>query len=258
MTAELEQAFVDATMVGLRRNEKHEYWWGATGPLPSVTKIIGILDKSGPLVGWAKRITAEASISHRAELDGWVSSFGTDGAVSMLTKAATVKRDSAADVGTRVHALADSLARGLETVVTPEEKPYVDGYLAFLTERKPIFRYSEDMVCSLTHGYAGTFDAIAVIDGETWMLDNKTSKGIYPETALQLAAYANADFIGRPGLPKQGRIPKIDRYGVLHLTPTGYRLVEYKVTPDTFAAFLDALRLLRWRDGEALSVMEKK
>ncbi len=249
---------MEATMVGLRRNEKHEYWWNATGPLPSVTKIIGTIDKSGPLVGWAKRVTAEAALAHRDELAGWVKDFGLDGAVSMLTKAATAKRESAADMGTRVHALADSLARGLETVVTEEERPFVEAYMAYLREKEPRFLYSEDMVCSLKHGYAGTFDAIVVIGGETWMIDNKTAKGTYPETALQLAAYANADFIGRPNLRTQGRIPRIDRYGVLHLRPEGYRLVEYKVTPDTFDAFLDALRLTAWRDGEAQTVMEKK
>jgi hypothetical protein len=259
MTAELEQAFMDATRTeGLYRTPDHRYFWAGVEVGPSVTKVVGIMDKSGPLVGWAKRITAEAAISHRSEMDGWVEMAGVDGAVSLLTKAATVKRDSAADMGTRVHALADSLARGLETVVTPEEKPFVDGYLAFLTERHPTFRYSEDMVCSLRYGYAGTFDAICDIDGETWLIDNKTSKGIYPETALQLAAYANADFIGRPGLAKQGRIPRIDRYGVLWLRPEGYRLVEYAVTKETFRAFINALDLLRWREGEGLTVMGEK
>lgn len=255
----LEQAFVEATKpVGLYRTPDHLYFWNGAGPLPSVTTIIGKIDKSGPLIGWAKRITAEAAISHRAEMDGWVEMAGVDGAVSLLTKAATVKRDSAADMGTRVHALADSLARGLPTVVTAEEKPFVDGYLAWMRERKPIFRYSEDMVASLRYGYAGTFDAICVIDGETWLIDNKTSRGVYPETALQLAAYANADFIGRPGLAKQGRIPHIDRFGVLHLRPEGYRLVEYAITPGTFSAFLAALAIHHWIEGEAKTVMEAK
>src|SRR5439155_25895654 len=105
------------------------------------------------------------------------------------------------------------------------------------------------------HRYAGPQDAIVEMAASVWRLDNKPAKGTYPETALQLAAYGHAQFRGRPGTTRRFRIPPITAYGVLHLRPEGYEVVPYAVTDETFAAFLDVLRLFRWREGEGASVM---
>jgi len=248
-----------SAVIGLTRSESHLYNWSdgetVVGPLPSVTTVMGILDKSGPLIGWAKRITAEAAVDNREAIPGWVDLGGRDGAISLLTKAASVKRDKAADVGTRVHALAEAIARGQEVALTEEERPYLDAYQLFLKEWQPRYIAAEEMVVSLRHRYAGTFDAIVEIAGDTWMLDTKTSKGVYPETSLQLAAYAFADFIGRPADPKRYRIPPISAYGVLHLRPEGYEVVPYGVDDSTFDAFLAARALFEWREKRAGTVM---
>jgi hypothetical protein len=244
--------------VGLSRDETHRYFWAvndAVVELPSVTTVLRVLDKSGPLIGWAKRITAEAAIDNRAELDKWMELGGRDGAVGLLTKAATVKRDRAANAGSEVHALAEAIARGQDVEVAPEIAPLVDAYRSWLAEWQPEFLAAEEMVLSLEHGYAGTLDAIVRIAGETWLIDYKTSKGVYPETGLQLAAYAKAEHFGRPGVAKRFRIPPIDNYGVLHLTVSGYEVVPYDVTAETYAAFLDALHLWRWTEGQAKTVM---
>lgn len=241
--------------VGLARDEKHVYHWNGGDPLPSVTTILQVVDKSGPLIGWAKRITAEAAIDNRAQIEGWVDLAGRDGAVSFLTKAATQQRDKAANVGTEVHAIADAINRGQTVDVAPEIEPYVDSYRAFLRAFEPRFLATEEMVCSLKHRYAGTLDAIAVIAGETWMWDNKSAKGVYPETALQLSAYSRADFIGRAGVARKYKIPPIDQYGVLHLRPEGFELVPYTVTDETFRAFLAARLLHSWREGQGKEVI---
>src|SRR3970282_1753202 len=93
------------------------------------------------------------------------------------------------------------------------------------------------MVCNLALGYAGTGDLIGKVDGKRWLVDIKTSqegKGPYPETGLQLAGYAKAEFFGRPGDPVKHRLPPCTRFGVLHLSPAGYRLVEYRVDRETW------------------------
>lgn len=51
---------------------------------------------------------------------------------------------------------------------------------------------TELKVISKTHTYAGTLDAVGCIDGKDVVIDWKTSSRIYPEMALQLAAYSNA------------------------------------------------------------------
>jgi hypothetical protein len=52
--------------LGLTRDAKHRYTWNdgrlVAGPLPSVTTVLGVLDRSGPLVGWAKRETAACAV----------------------------------------------------------------------------------------------------------------------------------------------------------------------------------------------------
>lgn len=241
--------------VGLTRDAKHNYFLDGQGPLPSVTGILKIVDKSGPLVGWAKRITAEAAVDHRSEVDGWVDLFGRDGAVSALTKAADNLRDKAATQGSDIHALAEAITLGHEVTVTEEQAPFVDAYRAWRSDFDPTFLAAEEMVCSVQHGYAGTLDAIVEMAGEVWCIDYKTSRQTYPETAMQLAAYGRADFVGRPGDPTRYALPSIDRYGVLHLRPEGYRLIPYDVNDATFAAFLAAKSLSDWMATEAKGVM---
>ena len=246
----------EVAQVGLARDEAHNYYLDGKGPIPSVTRILKVVDKSGPLMGWAKRLTAEAAVQNAAMLHQMVRLSGEAAAIDWLKKIADHKRDTAASMGTRVHSLAESIARGTPVEMTDEEKPYADTYVRdFLLPFRPEFIALEELVCSPKYDYAGTFDAIARIQGETWMLDLKTSTGIYSETGLQLAAYANADFIARPGLPQRWAVPQVARYGVIHCRPEQTRLVEYHVTNDTFGAFLSARRLYSWVEGAAKSIV---
>lgn len=245
--------------LGLTRDAKHRYTWndGTTvySPLPSVTTIVRVLDKSGPLVGWAKREVAACAVRNLDVLARMRETGGVAAAETWLKGLPDHQRDTAADVGTRIHRLAEQLARGAEPEVTAEEAPFVDGYRQFLAAYKPRFLAVEEMVVSLRHRYGGTLDAIALIDGETWLLDIKTGTGLYAETGLQLAGYASADFIGRPGTTRRFRLPRTTRFGVIHLRPEGSRLIEYHVDPGTVAAFLEARRLHAWVEGPGKSVV---
>ncbi|MDR3633426.1 MAG: hypothetical protein P4L84_06280 [Isosphaeraceae bacterium] len=241
--------------LGLSRTAGHVYSFNTGSevfsPLPSVTTVIGVLDKSGPLVGWAKRETAACAVRNLEMLIQMRETGGDAAATDWLKKIPDYRRDSAADVGSRIHALAEQINRGLQPAVTPDEAPFIDAYRAFLASFRPRFIAAEEMVVSLRHRYAGTLDAIAVIDRETWLLDIKTGTGLYAETGLQLAGYASADFIGRPGTPRRFRLPRASRFGVVHVRPERAHLVEYRVDRGTFAAFLEARRLYEWLQGPA-------
>lgn len=241
-------------MTGLTRDAKHVYRWDGGDPIPSVTTVLQVLSKPA-LVPWAQGIVAEAAIAHRGDIEGWVAVGGVEGAIGLLKQAATTKRDKAAATGSDVHALAEAIIRG-QTVVVPEELTgFVNAYRTWVDAFQPEFLAAEEMVANLEHGYAGTLDAIVKISGETWLLDWKTSRGIYSDTALQLAAYGHAEFIGRPGDPTRYAIPLIEQYGVVHIRPEGAELIPYDVTPAEFDAFLDALRLWRWKDTRSKEVM---
>jgi hypothetical protein len=244
--------------LGLTRNSSHVYTWNdgreVRSRIPSVTTVLQVVDKSGPLVGWAKRETAACAVRNLDVLLRMKATGGDAAAVAWLKTIPDYQRDTAADLGTRVHLLAAQLAQGIEPAPTAEEAPFVASYRQFLSDANPRFLAVEEMVLNLKHEYAGTLDAIADIRGQVWLLDLKTG-GIYPDTALQLAAYGSCEAIGRPGTTRRFRLPRATRFGVVHVRPEGTRLVEYAVDRSTFDAFLEARALFAWRQGPAKSVI---
>src|SRR5690606_38398357 len=68
--------------------------------------------------------------------------------------------------------------------------------------------------------YAGTLDAVvhSRVKGNI-LVDWKTGKSVYPDSALQLTALARADVLVSPAGEKP--IPKIDAAGHVHLPPPG-------------------------------------
>ena len=248
-----------AAVLGLTRTPKHVYTWRTeifdSGPLPSVTGVLGIVDKSGALVGWAKRETAACAVRNLDMLAKMRETGGDAAAVNWLKAIPDYQRDTAADIGTRVHALAESTAKGIPVTPTDEERPFLAAFQRFLEEWKPRYLATEEMVASLTHGYAGTLDAIVEMAGDIYMIDVKTGTGVYKETALQLSAYANAEFIGKPGDTTRYAVPKITAHAVLHLRPEGYEVIPFDVGSRTFEAFLQARALYEWREGEAKAIM---
>lgn len=244
--------------VGLFRDHNHRYYWNSGPAMPGVTTVIGKVDKSGPLIAWAKGVTADAALNNLDVLAEMVAKDGRAVTRSWLTAHATAESDAAKDLGTRIHYLAEQIVRGEQPEVTDMEWPYVRAYQQFLDEFAPDFRSLENYVANLTHGYGGTYDFIALMDlghGPKWTIgDLKTGKGHYSETRLQLAALGAAEFIGKRGDPKQYPMPKIEQYVVLHVRPDayakGFQLYEVKVTPADFAAFLGALAIYRWAEPQ--------
>ena len=261
MTAPTMSTPAAMVALGVTRDERHVYGFndGKTVhyPIPSVTTIIKLIDKSGPLVGWAKRETAASAVRNLDALMAMRKEGGPQAAIDWLKTIPDYQRDRAADRGSNVHAIAEQIIRGQKPEIPEELGPYVASYHAFLREWQPKFIAVEQMVVSLRHDYAGTFDAFATIGNERWLLDLKTSAGVYSETALQLAAYGAAEFIGRPGDPKRYHVPRAQRFGVIHVTPEGAELVPYAVDRGTFNAFLRAREVWAWTQGPAKTVVGK-
>ena len=240
---------------GLVRDARHRYSWNG-GPLyPSVTTVLGIKNKPA-LVGWAKRETAACAVRNLSMLTRMAETGGPQAAVEWLKKIPDYQRDVSADLGTRVHAVAEAMARGESVGIADDVRPFIAAYRRdFLEPYSPRFLAVEPMVCSPRYEYGGTADAFVEIDGEIWLLDYKTGSGVYPDSALQLAGLARAQFIGRTGDPTQYPVPPASRFGILHIRPEGARLLPIVVDRETVAAFLDARRLYAWDQGPAQSVI---
>lgn len=257
------ETLVDEAPLGLTRTAAHVYTWSdgraIYSPLPSVTTILKVVDKSGPLVGWATREVATSAVRNLDALVALRAESGADAAIQWLKTGPDRARNTAANRGTQVHLLAEQIIRGQEPVVPEELAGHVNAYRGFLRQWSPRFIAVEQMVCSLTPGlgFAGTFDGIADIAGERWMLDIKTSTGVYAEASLQLSAYGAAQFIGRPGDPRRYRLPRATRFGVIHVREDRAELVPVAVDRSTFATFLRALEVWQWTQGAAKTVIGK-
>lgn len=239
------------------RSDDHRYTFdGVT--YPGVTGILKVLDKSGPLMSWAAKMTAEAAVGMAdGTLATLIATVGESGAVKALTSRSAWKNEEARDLGTDVHAMADLFIRGeaLPAMTAITEKR-VNAYAEWWQASGWTLRCSEGMLVNTVKGYGGTLDLLCYDrDGRTVLADIKTGKGVYHETALQLAAYGDAEWLDT-GDGQIYAMPRVDRYAVIHVTADAAREIEVPVGSMERDAFAACMRLTRWRDsmkGRALS-----
>lgn len=218
--------------------------------VPSVTTVIRMLNKPA-LMGWYAKQAAQYAEDHWSEL----AALEPAERVAHIAKAADRTKDDAGDKGDSVHIFAEAWLKG-EPIpsIRPDMESAVAALFGWFDRVKPRMLASEVSVWSET-GYAGTFDLLAEIDGEIWLLDYKTGKGIYPEVGLQLAALGACDRVISDGLDV---LPKIDRYGAVHIRPDelidgairpAFALlveIEKDSIPSFVAAFQACLTLYQW------------
>ena len=102
--------------------------------LPSVTSILGVLDK-GALLPWAVRTSLDAvraEVQARLQSRGDLDAEWLDGALRRAAAAPDYAKNAAADVGTRVHAAIDAVIRGAPPgpSLPPDVAPAVAGFVA--------------------------------------------------------------------------------------------------------------------------------
>jgi hypothetical protein len=224
-------------MSGLTFNSKnHAYRWNGR-PIPGVTTLLGKGLPKPAIPYWAAKSVAEYVIDNPDGVEA-LRSLGRGPAVAALKGVPWEKRDRAALRGTEIHALGQKVAHGQE-VDAGEWAAWVEGYAEWLDAFDVTPLYTERVVVSEAWRYAGTFDGIFTFGAGPWagrtvLVDIKTSKGVYGETALQTAAYARADLMQDPSgemVPRHG----VDATGVVHVTEAGslfYPLAETPVQID--------------------------
>ena len=108
-------------------------------------------------------------------------------------------RDAAGRRGSSVHQLTENYDNGLECnllgengqpLYSLEEWGMFEKYVDFSQTLQPDNQLIEQQILSSQLGFAGTIDRVCVINGKKYLLDIKTSNGIYNSYWLQLAAYA--------------------------------------------------------------------
>ena len=247
-------------MTPITRSADHRYTYeGVT--YPGVTSILGVLDKSGPLMSWAARQTAEAAVAladdfgdNRTDsLRRMIDTVGREGTIKALTSRSSWQRDEAAALGTEVHRLADMVVNSKPTpAMTDTVRKRVLAYVDWWTSSGWVLRLSEAMVILPDEacGFGGTFDLLARDrDGRTILADIKTGKAVYHEAVLQMAAYGMAKLVQPAEQDKVYPMPSPDRYVILHVTADGVREVEVAIGTPERMAFLACRELHTWRES---------
>ena len=161
---------------------------------PSATTLLEAYPKPAQLIMWMKEVGSKAD-----EI-----------------------RDAAGKRGSSVHQLTEDYDQGIECTLLDEygkpkysldEWSMFERYVEFTKNHQPEHHLIEQTFISSGLGFAGTIDRVCTIDGKTYVLDIKTSNGIYNSYWLQLAAYRelyNASV-------KDSNMPKIDGVAILWL-----------------------------------------
>lgn len=239
----------------------------------SVTTLIKNGFPSPALTAWGMKSVAEYAVAnHRtlaAMLEG-VTIRQTDGGMALVSDPNRIQaaidwlkgspyrdRDRKADIGTAVHAAAEAHVLGQPwPEPTDEVAPYLVSFRQFLADFEPVYEATEATVYNRSAKYAGTLDAIAVIPGRgKALIDYKTTgSGVYPEAALQLAAYRYAEFVGLPDGTEEP-MPVVDGCAVLWLRPDGYDLIPVVADEQVFAAFRYGIEVARWQEETSKGVI---
>ncbi|MBK9087488.1 MAG: hypothetical protein IPL80_19850 [Sterolibacteriaceae bacterium] len=241
--------------------------------LVSVTNVLSSAIAKPALVGWAAKIVAEHALDNLPTVVAR-SRTDRDGTLRDLKGQVRIARDKAADLGSRVHHLAEAHVLGKPVATQPgdeDARPFVVQYERFLAAfgvdlARDIIA-SEMTVANPDRGYAGTLDLILTLpigwdpaenktyardagERSEWMVDLKTSltrpaTSVYGEYALQLAGLRAAREMWLPDgttCPMQGT----SGAAILNLRPTTWELIPLPIRDAERDAFLAAVTVCQW------------
>jgi hypothetical protein len=198
----------------------------------SVTRICGIIDKSGPLINWAIGNTVDYIRSAVTPEVEHAESF-LEEIYAQAKKESQRKKSEAAERGTVVHSI---LSGDTPDSDIPNSK--AERAKEWLRENNVTFTSIERPIYSRRYRYCGRLDGVGLVNGKTSLLDWKTGKsGLYPEFRLQTAAYCSAleEELGE----------RIEQRVILHLTEEACvpHYFPRELLRKDFLAFLGAQRL---------------
>ncbi|MCI0386201.1 PD-(D/E)XK nuclease family protein [Streptomyces sp. CNQ085] len=241
---------VPAARPGLHKHSNGRGHWYTLDDrkVPGVTTLIGDGIPKPALINWAAKSVAEYVADNRHAVTQLWDTMPRAQVVAALKGTPYAQRDEAGRRGTEIHRLAERLAHGDEVEVPDEIAPQVDAAVRWLDDWQPRVLISEAPVASRQWWYAGTLDLVVETpDGTRWIVDWKSGKsGIWGEAALQLAAYAHAEFYLADDAEHPMADLRITRGLGVHLRPDGtYAAHEVDISAETFTHFTRVAWLAR-------------
>jgi len=243
-----------------RRNygKGHSYYLDGD-KIPGVTAVLSDGLAKPALINWAAKAVAGYAV------DNWdtIAELKLSERLKTLENAHYADRDAAGKRGTEVHKLAEALNAGKQVAVPDELAGHVESYVRFLDDHDIRVVLAESSVVYLKpqNEYAGTLDLVADFPAlrhegrpRRLLCDVKTARsGVFPDNALQLAAYRYAtSYLDGADLKP---MPEVDGCAVIHVRADGYSLVPVEAGPAEHRFFLYCRQLWRWQNEASKTVI---
>jgi hypothetical protein len=224
--------------------------------LMSATSLRRSVGMSIQLHSWMQSQTVKAAVEMR-HLDEYADQNDVEYAKS-VRRVSAKRKDMAAGLGTAVHEAASEGIRPPALPAEDERRPYLVAYFKALEELGWKAVLSEAQVFNLSERYAGSLDGIAEEEAtnDFILFDIKTGRGVYPDAAIQLALYLQAEFCGGYDALDEADVPdqeateilrKVTRMGVLHLhDDESYEWLEVGITDELREAALHMVAFAHW------------
>lgn len=196
------QLYDGQVVIEFSGNPSHRYRVSEEGSkfshVPSVTTILNSLAKPA-LIPWNVKVCCDYIYDNlQSLLEG--DSFSVEKVFKIIEQAREApeyERRKAAEIGTAAHDYLESywlsVVRKTNQPELPEEGPVrncVDAAMSWIKDHDMVPILFERPFYSRLHQFTGKEDFVGMVDGHLAVIDYKSSKQIYPETALQTAAYA--------------------------------------------------------------------
>lgn len=174
----------------------------------------------------------------------WIGEVGNEKAEARLKKAG--------ERGTKIHDACEALLRGKTIHLDKDfpdkkDKKCIVSFIDWAYQTQPTFNHKHiEFTVASRKKYAGTLDLFCYINKEPWIIDFKTSAGIYNSHMLQLCAYQHA-FEEMTGIKAN--------MGILHLnyrTKRGWSFIDkiqIKKKPITIDDFLKVFEIYKMING---------
>lgn len=170
---------------------RHQYSFNGE-VVKGCTSVLDTLNKPA-LVPWCAKVTVE-SMREQFEAGRSYDEIEIEEMLDLAKRANYLKKTSAGSIGTLSHDFAEAYAKKLNPTypINTESRGACQRFVKWVEDNKVEFLLSEQPVFSLQNKFAGTLDAICRIDGKLYLIDYKTSSGIWETYYLQVGAYALA------------------------------------------------------------------
>lgn len=229
-----------------------------------VTTLAGVLDSRHALEKWGKRNVGRG-LTLRPDILAAIAACPDedkarlDGLCEQALEAASASKG--ANLGTALHEMTARVDQGEDFKPLPPWDVDIKAYLDLLARARINIcpEYIEQTCVNLTLDVAGTFDRIVEVADKLWIADLKTGRSLdhsWLAISIQLAAYANSDFIWDWEHQDRRPMPEIEKKSglVIHVPASSGAASLHVVDLEAgWEAAQQAVQVREWRARKGLA-----